>query len=196
MRRLIPVLALLLILVACGGDDDDSADAQSDVAPTATETPEPPAPTATSEASTATATPEPPADTQSDVGELVELGHGITITLHEIQFPAENPNFADQLQGGQRVLGLDIELCAGPDMPDGPLTAEPFDFSSRMPDNTRQNTDLGKLDPQFIRSDLTAGECNRGWVTFIYEENERPDLFTYDLTYAGETYNVRWPYSD
>lgn len=166
MLRLVPVLVLLMVIASCGDDD-------------ATNDPEPEQPSAESD--------------YSAVGDTVELEHGITVTLHEIRVPIENPNHANE--EGTDVLGLDVELCAGPDMPHGPLSAEPFAFSSRMPDNTQHNVSLGEFDPQFIRSDLTAGECNRGWVTFLYEADERPDLFTYDMTYGETTTNVRWQFS-
>jgi hypothetical protein len=125
------------------------------------------------------------------VGETVQLQDGAIITLHEVRL-IDEPRYEDPTESD--TYGFDLELCAGSAVA-GPVPAEPFSFRVRMPDNTLTNPNLGEHNPQFIRSELTAGECNRGWVTFTVDNDARPTLLLYDLTYNDQTANVRWDVS-
>lgn len=188
MRRWLFVLGLSLLAAACGSTATSTTDtrlatvqaqlaqaqkqltAQAQAAtsppvvtntPTATPTPTPtPSPTPTPQPSP---TPTPTAPKDFPIGYKATYDDGTTVQVFTAE-PYQSPDQFEQPQTDNRFFTTDVQECAGASAKN--VSANPFDWTLQMPDNTRIDSGIGARKPALNSTDLAPGDCARGWVTF------------------------------
>lgn len=164
----------LLTLTACSSGEGATA-AQPTVTVTATATA-----TATE---TVTASPDPPPDPEEpvSVGETVEF-EDVSVTLHEIDLdPAPEPG-PQPSRDSDKWVSTDVELCSH--NLDGYFSTSEW---SLVDTENRQfgtsNTGYSSFpEPTFAFGDeqISPGECRRGWITFVVNEDSDLSSVNYD----------------
>lgn len=83
-----------------------------------------------------------------------------------------NNQFMQPKQGTQ-YASADVEGCAK-DNTKRQVSFNPFDFKLAMQDNTRLGPAFGGPDPALNHTELLAGDCVRGYVTFEVPQGQNP----------------------
>jgi hypothetical protein len=160
------VTLTMLALTACGGDDDasspTSAPSTTAQATTTSKTASP-----TTAAPTTTTTPPVP-----KIGEPQQTPGGNTATIYEVRSPAE-PDHALVLAppAGQQSAAVDAELCIRSDY-DTATGVPIFEDSFTVVTADHRvwsfwNVQEYALSPRWGESPLVAGQCSRGWITYL-----------------------------
>ncbi|MGE0792540.1 MAG: hypothetical protein AB7S26_43115 [Sandaracinaceae bacterium] len=154
------MMATAILLAGCSNSAPEQGTLVATSAIQATETSQAVA-TATEVATeTATATPVAAA-TPYPLGGTVELGDGVQLTLHGIEDPVTNPGFWTPADGN-RFVAIDVEACTTA----APGSLNPFQYRAQLSDNTRWEANIGVREPALNHTELVAGDCVRGWVSF------------------------------
>lgn len=147
---------------------------------TATATPTQPASSPTSPA-TQTEAPTTAASTNEHaaIGSTITFDSGQTTTIYAIERPVTSDLWTPDIATNE-FLALDVEECAGPNVPSGTtVSANPFDFTLLMPDNTRIEPSIGVKEPALHVTDMLTGDCVRGWATFEVPQGQQPTEIRY-----------------
>jgi hypothetical protein len=100
------------------------------------------------------------------------------VTVHAYEQPATGLNqYQNPETAGDEFSAADVELCATGGQA---LSANPFNFELQMPYNARRQPSFGK-EPGLNATNLTAGDCVRGWVTFEVPAGVRPSYLVYNV---------------
>ncbi len=190
MMRLLGLVILIWIFVvaACGSGDGGDASPVPEVASPTTEpapggdtTPTSEPPTEPTDTPEPTETPAPGSDLK--IGDPATTANGNTLTVYSYEAPATDVIFDPN--PGNVFAAIDVEGCTRPDL-EGAVSIGPFDFQLQMPDNTRRDA-FSLKEPALHETDLAAGDCVRGFMTFEIPEgvtalfvifNPRAVLFT------------------
>jgi hypothetical protein len=111
----------------------------------------------------------------SALGATLKTPNGNSLTVYSYEQPATGLNqFLQPQQPNDEFAAIDVQGCAGTSA----ASLNPFDFNLQMPDNTRREPTYGK-DPALHSTDLTPGDCVRGWVTFEVPAGTRATSVVY-----------------
>jgi opacity protein-like surface antigen len=140
------------------------------------------------ETTASTAKPAAPKQTDFKVGDKVEA-KGNVITVYGVA-PYTSDNQFMKPEAGMRWMAVDVEACAGPDAKD--FSVNPFEFELQLADNTRAEPNMLGKDPSLNHTELSAGDCVRGFVSYEVPNGKNPVKFIYnEMSFFGGA-KVKW----
>jgi hypothetical protein len=184
------LVLMMLFGSACGSEGNDQGSTSQDAGEGDTSTA--PDDTATE---TTKAQSKDQASSRQDlrIGETATFQYEDTTTVYSYTDPAQPSNTIWTPTPGTRYAAIDVEGCAGPVEVTGPdgntqMAFNGFLFGLQMPDNTRIPPGVPAIDPVLPATNLPAGECVRGNVTFEVPEGQTPSYVVQD----SSTPPARW----
>ncbi len=113
------------------------------------------------------------------VGETATLATGDTVTVYSYTPSVPPPSQSSQPKSGSEFSVIDAEACAG----DTATTINPQSFALQMPDNSRLDPTFGSaVEPPLNVTNLGAGDCVRGYVTFETPQGQTPSFVLFEQT--------------
>lgn len=172
--RWIVLLVVVTPVAACGSSGSAGT----------TATPTTPAPTTTAETT-------PTTPSSHKVGDVVDTGEGLKVTLHGWKLPAPGHGAYDTPPAGSKYGAADVEACA--ESKAGSIN--PFDFTLQMADNRRIEHGIGGPEPALHHTELPPGDCARGYVTFDVPDAGTPAYLVFSGGSIVRPVSIKWAVS-
>jgi hypothetical protein len=177
----VAVSVMTLLLAGCGTQEEGASSKE-----------EPPG-----EETSAEAFPQSSASSQQDlsIGDTATFEYGDTVTVYSYNAPVQSNNEFIQPQPGNQFAAIEVEGCAGDVEVTGPtgnpqMAVNPFFFALQMPDNTRLQHSAPVVEPAFNATNLSAGDCVRGSITFEVSQDIAPVYVFFDSAQQPEKWAI------
>ena len=91
---------------------------------------------------------------------------------------------------GTEWVAADVEACAGPESKN--FSISPFEFELQLADNTRAESNFMSKDPSLNHTELSPGDCVRGFISYEVPTGKKPIKFIYnELTFFSGA-KIKW----
>ena len=174
------VLALIVLLIVgvnIGRETSSTAPTESEQKTTQAEKPKPE--TTKAKASSKTSP-------EIAVGETATLANGAKVIVYSYKPSVPPSNQFSKPESGSEFSVIDVGACAG----NAATSINPYSFALQMPDNSRLDPAfVSAVEPRLNLTNLSAGDCVRGYVTFETPQGQTPSFVLFEQPLAPA---VKW----